>query len=571
METEQIEMDLWNPTSPVEEGEDSDDEGSELPPGWCWATIGDVVHVGTGATPKRGNSRYWEKGTVPWVSSAVAGLDVVSEPSEYVTEDALRETNLTLYPPGTLVVAMYGEGKTRGKCAELAIESTTNQALAALNAAGTAVKIRRWLKAFLDYNYYETRRQASGGVQPNLNLSIIREIRFPFAPLLEQERIVEVIETEFTKLDAAIATLERTQRNLERYRASVLKSAVEGRLVPTEAQLAREEGRDYEHAEVLLERILAERRRRWVEDYAEKYRAKDEAKAKEKGKPWTEEDDLKSLEKHRKKGEVKYKDPEAPDTAGLPELPEGWVWVGPDQIASDEDYALGIGPFGSNLKVSDYKTEGVPLIFVRNIRSGKFGGSEGKFVSEDKAETLRPHWVFPDDVLITKMGDPPGDACLYPQGRPYGVITADCIRLRVASVFQRPEYFTYAIRSHPVRSQILSITKGVAQPKVSLRRFKTLALPLPPPAEQERIVDEIDRLLSVAEEAQETVELNLRRSHRLRQSILKWAFEGKLADQNPSDDPAQNLLERIRAEREEMEAQAKPSRKKRRSSRRKKG
>ena len=131
----------------------------------------------------------------------------------------------------------------------------------------------------------------------------------------EQHRIVEAIESYFTRLDDAVATLERVQRNLKRYRASVLKAAVEGRLVPTEAELARAEGRDYEPASVLLERILAERRRRWEEAEL--------AKMKAKGK--TPKDD---------KWKAKYKEPVAPDTSNLPDLPEGWCWATVEQLAS---------------------------------------------------------------------------------------------------------------------------------------------------------------------------------------------------------------------------------------------
>ena len=115
----------------------------------------------------------------------------------------------------------------------------------------------------------------------------------PLAPLAEQHRIMAEIETQFTRLDASVAALRRAQANLKRYRASVLKDACEGRLVPTEAELARSEGRDYESADVLLERILVERRSRW------------ESQEKRRGK---------------------YKEPSAPDTSAMPELPEGWVW-----------------------------------------------------------------------------------------------------------------------------------------------------------------------------------------------------------------------------------------------------
>ncbi len=209
------------------------------------------------------------------------------------------------------------------------------------------------------------------------------------------------------------------------------------------------------------------------------------------------------------------------------------------------------------MKVSDYTYEGVPLVFVLNIRSGVFDNENTKYVSKTKAEELHPHWVNSFDVLITKMGEPPGDACLYPVGRPLAIITADCIKFRLCSSLDNPNYFVYAINSNVVRSQICSITLGVAQKKISLERFKTIALPLPPVEEQQAIVQEIETRLSVCDKIEQDIEENLEKAEALRQSILKKAFEGKLlnerelAEVRRAEDwePAEVLLERIKAER----------------------
>ena len=142
-----------------------------------------------------------------------------------------------------------------------------------------------------------------------------RHFSFGLPPLPEQHRIVEAIETQFTRLDAAVAALERVKANLKRYRASVLKAACEGRLVPTEADLARAEGRDYEPADVLLKRILVERRAKWEADELAKMIAK--------GKP--PKDD---------RWKAKYKEPQPPDTTELPDLPEGWRWASIEQVSS---------------------------------------------------------------------------------------------------------------------------------------------------------------------------------------------------------------------------------------------
>src|SRR5262245_44397267 len=110
------------------------------------------------------------------------------------------------------------------------------------------------------------------------------------------------------------------------------------------------------------------------------------------------------------------------------QLPIGWTWVTPEAVAFDRPYALAIGPFGSNLKVSDYTNAGGALVFVRHIRAERFDSDESPFVSLGKAKQLAAHWVQGGDVLVTKMGEPPGDSALYPEHLKAAVITADCLK-----------------------------------------------------------------------------------------------------------------------------------------------
>ena len=210
----------------------------------------------------------------------------------------------------------------------------------------------------------------------------------------------------------------------------------------------------------------------------------------------------------------------------LSELPTGWEWASPEHVSEGEPYSLAIGPFGSSLKVSDYKTEGVPLVFVRNIRSVSFGGENTVYVTADKAAELSAHAVEAGDILVAKMGDPPGDVCRYPANRPPAVITADCIKLRLTGLGIDPSFIEYAIASRVVQDQILGITKGVAQLKVNLANFSSIALPLPPAAEQVRIVSEVDRHLSIVREVEAEVDTNLKRAQALRQATLSRSFAG---------------------------------------------
>jgi len=123
----------------------------------------------------------------------------------------------------------------------------------------------QYVRRFLDSSAYwkAISEQTAGIALPNVNAKKLATVEVPLAPVNEQCRIVEEVDKQLTRLDAAVAALKRVQANLRRYRASVLKAAVEGRLVPTEAELARAEGRDYESGDELLERILKERRAIW--------------------------------------------------------------------------------------------------------------------------------------------------------------------------------------------------------------------------------------------------------------------------------------------------------------------
>jgi type I restriction enzyme S subunit len=225
-----------------------------------------------------------------------------------------------------------------------------------------------------------------------------------------------------------------------------------------------------------------------------------------------------------------------------------WPQIQVGDIGDGSRHALAIGPFGSNLKVSDYRVDGTPVIFVRNIRARQFGGPGSKFISERKAAELSAHTARGGDVLVTKMGDPPGDAAVYPEGSPDALITADCIKISVGEAFDA-RFVALTIGSPAVRRDVLAATKGVAQKKVSLGRFKKIEIPAPPLDEQRRVAAEIEQQLSIADSLSSAIEAACSRSAGLRRAILERAFQGELVAQDPIDDPAPALLERIAVER----------------------
>ena len=162
----------------------------ELPSGWAWVSIDALADVGSGTTPLRDNLAYFMGGRIPWVTSGETGSHFISETVQCVTALALSQTSLTVYPVGTLIVAMYGQGKTRGQVSELRIEAATNQACAAIVLVEPSAAHRSFVKLVFEKSYDEMRDLSAGGAQPNLNVGKIRSTPIPLPPLAEQARIV---------------------------------------------------------------------------------------------------------------------------------------------------------------------------------------------------------------------------------------------------------------------------------------------------------------------------------------------------------------------------------------------
>ena len=204
---------------------------ADLPRGWGTIKINQVAEIFTGATPLKSNANYYENGSIPWVTSGSLNNEFVDSADSFVTDLALKETNLKLLPKHTLLVAMYGEGKTRGKCSELLIEATTNQAIAGIVLNEKYPISRKFLKFYMFKNYADIRRQSSGGVQPNLNLSLVGNIIFPLPCLAEQTQIVAILETKLTACDQLAAELAKQLKQAELLKQAVLKAAFSGNLL----------------------------------------------------------------------------------------------------------------------------------------------------------------------------------------------------------------------------------------------------------------------------------------------------------------------------------------------------
>src|SRR6266704_1057180 len=347
---------------------------------------------------------------------------------------------------------------------------------------------------------------------PGLSRSDYNPVAIKLAPLPEQQRIVAAIEQQFSRLDVGVAALRQAKEKLKRYRAAVLKAAVEGKLTET----WRAEHPATEPASKLLERILSERRAKWEADLRAK--GKDSAK-------------------------VRYVEPKGPDVEGLPELPEGWCWATVEQVSYFVRY-------GTSAKTSE-DDSGVPVLRMGNIQDGTLDLSNLKYLPANHSEF--PGLLLEEGDLLfnrTNSAELVGKSAVY-RGNLSKCSYASyliCVRTLAGCL---TDYLCFFLNSSYGKAWVASVvTQQVGQANVNGSKLQALAFPLPPLLEQEQIVSEVEQRLSIVSQLEAAVEANLKRAERLRQSILKEAFAGRLVTQDPNDEPASVLLERIRKERE---------------------
>lgn len=509
-----------------------------IPPGWvdCFADElfapledGRTLHQGWSPQCEREPSPDEDTWGVLKTTSIQSGF-FISEQNKRLPQHLISRPMLEVRK-GDILITCAGP---RSRCGVACLVRNTRKRLM---ISGKMYRFRvleecvepRYVEAWLQTHTAQAAidRMKTGGSDSGLNLTHdrFRRLKMPLAPVKEQQRIVAEIEKQFTRLDAAVGALKRVQANLKRYRAAVLKAAVEGLLVPTEAELARREGRSYEPASELLKRIVAERRARWE-----------------------------TRNNRAKKMRLLNEEPLAPEQTNLSGLPEGWSWTSLDALLRE--------PLrnGHSAKESG-SSDGVPTFTLSAVTYGDFSAANIKITTAN-AEKVEDLWVQPDDIFVERSNTPElVGTCRRYVGPPRPAIFPDLlIRVRLVTSAV-PAYIELALQAERTQRFFREKAQGISgtMPKIDQGVVEKVAVPLPPIAEQTRIVVEAERRFSIVDELHAEVENDLKRAERLRQAILKSAFEGKLVPQDPSDEPASVLLERIRAERVRRAEELKPS------------
>lgn len=492
-------------------------EEQELPQGWVWTTVEETGQLIRGVT-------YSNTDVLPIQTESTEALPLLRanniqgqllfEDLVYVRRAVVKDEQIVR--KNDIVIAMSSGSKNLvGKSAQAKADFAGGfGAFCGVFRPKEAIDAQYVGQFFTSPEYRKIIADLSAGSNiNNLKREHINDMAFPLPPLPEQRRIVAKLEELFSKLDAGVAAVRRTQALLKRYRQSVLHAAVTGEL--TRAWREGHPPAPAETGAALLQRIRAERRAQW-----------EAVQVAKRGGQMTLNDAWKS----------KYVEPAAPEISGLPLLPQSWSWGTFEEIS--ERVTVG---FVGSMK-DEYVEEGIPFLRSQNVRENKYSSAGLKYVSLAFDESISKSRLEPGDVVVVRSGSV-GTACVIPDT----LLAANCSDLVIVKQPKvLPEYCAYYMNS-VAKARVNAQKVGVALIHFNTQAQAAMPLSIPPLAEQAEIVAEVERRLTVLDTLSQTLADELRRAERLRQSILHRAFTGRLVPQDATDEPAAALLARLRA------------------------
>jgi len=434
---------------------------SALPSSWVLAGISAFGSLVGGKTPSKANPSFWAGGTIPWVSPKDMKRFEINNSEDLITEDAISHGGMKLLQADTvLVVTRSGILAHTLPVAITTRPVTINQDLKAIEPT-LAVNSRYLAYAFRakSQEILATCTKA-GTTVASVETTALADLPLPLAPLAEQQRIADKLDTVLARVDSVNARLARVAPLLKRFRQSVLAAATSGRLTAD-----------------------------WVAD----------------------------------------------DSATWQAITVGAVCR-----------FIGDGPFGSNLKSDDYTETGARVIRLENIGHLNFVREKQTFVSMEKYEQLAKHTLVPGDLLFSSFVDEEVRVCVFPPDLSVPAINkADCFCVRVNDELCNPRFLLMRLASRDTYQALKESVHGATRPRINLKQLRSFAIELPPLSEQTEIVRRVELLFAFADRLEARLQAGQTATSRLTPALLAKAFRGELVPQDPTDEPAAELLRRL--------------------------
>lgn len=502
------------------------DEKSILPNSWEWSTLGELLD--------RLQYGYTAKASIdvdgPYLLRITDlqenGVDWERVPKCIISEKDIQKYQLR---NGDLVFARSGSIEKAWH-----VEATPKKAVFAsylIRGCPLDESIGLWLKHFVhSKNYLEQIGAAGSGIgMKNVNAKKLGAVKVEIPPSNEQKRIADKIEALQAKSNKAKQALEAAKPLLDKLRQSILAAAFSGDLTAD----WRKNNPDVEPASILLERIRKERRKRWEETEL--------AKMKAKGK-----------EPENDKWKASYKEPEPIDTTGLPELPKGWCWI---RLSDCGEMARGKSKHRPR---NDPKLFGNKYPFIQTGEVAHANGIIKKSTTFYSDFGLLQSRLFPiDTVCITIAANIAETAILGIRACFPDSVVGVIVNKKIIS----PRLLETYIRT--IKNELSAFAPATAQKNINLTILREVIVPIPPLTEQVIVDQKIKNSLSNSDKLKCFIMNSLKNLDKLDQSILAKAFRGELVPQDPTDEPASLLLERIKAKREAMQPKKKATETKR--------
>lgn len=490
----------------------SEVEATLLPPQWITLPLSEIIQTQKGKKPYNLGEKS-ELRTIPYINIMAFEKGIVTEYAPEQEAVYCTEQDVLLVWDGARA-GLSGRG----------ISGYVGSTLAKVTS--DLVEIN-FLSYFFESIYRTLNTQTKGVGIPHINPVVLNSLPFNLAPKNEQTRIVDKLDELFSELDAGVKELKAAQTKLSQYRQSLLKSAVEGSL--TQQWRAENSGKVQETGAQLLARILKQRREQWQQQKLAEFAEK----GKTPPKGW----------------EDKYAEPL---NYIVENYPNEWFSCDLEALIPSDGTGTKTGPFGSLLKKHEHLKSGVPVVGIENIQRMKFVFGTKIHISENKAEQLSDYELKGGDVIISRSGTV-GEVCVIPKMLGNARFSTNIIRVRLNRDVIRPEYFCLLFNADPfVLQQIKKLCVGSTRDFLNTKILKSIQFILPPIIEQDRVLELLEDEDVRMNCLENDLNLKLKQSEAQRKNILKSAFSGQLVPQDPNDEPASVLLEKIKREREAL-------------------